>query len=798
MSKKLVLIIVFITSALTLQLELLQTRILSFALWHHFVYIVITMALLGFAASGTTLSISSRLRRLSDSRFFFLCLMGFSFSSFFATRFAFFPVRNIFSLSPDLKIIGSLIITYTLSMIPYFFAGLIIGGSFIRFSKLTSILYFSNLLGSGLGCLSFIVLISPFGAPRLLFLTSLICLIPLMSIIQKRTRSQMIMIPWSLFLIIGLFLGEGSQLYQIRPESHKQFWKLFREETKIEYTEWNPISRIDVVSHAKAPHLKYILMDGDALAMLFNAGLVKVTAEKGMFSIGDRNAAYELLDKKPERVLVIGAGGGYDVLLAILKGAHDVDAVEINPTTVRLTSTLYSKSINDIYLQPNVKLFNEDGRSFVRRSKKRYDIIMMCATDTFLALSTGAYALLDNYLYTREALVDYIEHLSDDGFIQIGRWYYHQKPRETLRVFTTALEACRTIGIKNPLENIVVVATEEAGWADVIIKKKPFSGTEMERLLQVCSKYKYEILFSAGFHVQIKDRTHASPFLEFADHFSKGTERDFYVKYPYNVAPVSDNSPFFYQYDKWQHDPDKKFQHNLYDRIRGIWHIFVLSSLLIHAAILSFIFVLLPLIISRKKLGAVNINLFTLTYFLFIGLAFMFVEMSIVQKFVLFLGHPVHSMAIMIPTLLIFAGLGSLCSHRIQDRVSNYIFAATITSALLVSLVNYLTPFISNLFLMQTTPIRIAAVIITIAPLAFCMGFPFPLAIRAISSHSRELIPWAWAINGSSSVIASIVAVIIAMQSGFKMVLNLGAVFYIFAALSSVFLLIQGKIKSYR
>jgi hypothetical protein len=253
------------------------------------------------------------------------------------------------------------------------------------------------------------------------------------------------------------------------------------------------------------------------------------------------------------------------------------------------------------------------------------------------------------------------------------------------------------------------------------------------------------------------------------------------------VYPVHDDNPFFYQYNKWHSRAAKNFMHTYYDKMRGSWHTFILSSLLVHSIILSFVLVLLPLMLARQDAGKLKNRFFVFIYFMAIGFGFMLLEMSIVQKFVLFLGSPIYSMAVTMPAILIFAGIGSLVSGRIKNNVLFYAGLATFICSALIWLLMYLMPVITSLFLMQPLPMRICAVILTIAPLAFFMGLPFPLALKFISHPDQRLLPWAWAINGASSVIASIIAIIIAMQCGFKMVLSISAGFYLAGSLAALF-----------
>lgn len=453
MPRRLLFLLIFTTSLLTLQFEFLQTRILSVVSWYHLVYVVITMALLGFSASGTCLSISTRLRKMSDERFYFICLLGFSVSAYMTGRFGYGLISNLSSSTPGPFLVYDvrLIFSYFLSMIPYFFAGLLIGGSFMRYPGMTGVLYCANLLGSGIGCISFIVLLGWLGAPRMLLLTSFVSLIATVPLITKNRRAQLLILPWLVFIVLGLLLPERSILHQILPERHKHYWTWYKNETNVEHTEWNPIARVDIISHKKVPALKNILMDGDAQAQFYGPEIV---SRSGMHS--DRKVSYALLNRTPEDVLVIGAGGGFDVLLAALNGARRIDAVEINPATARIASKLYPGQISYVFSDPNVRLHVEDGRSFVRRTREQYDVIMMYATDSLVALSTGAYMLSDNFLYTREAFGDYLQHLSPDGLVQIGRWEYPEAPRESLRVFSTALHALRDAGYENPVSHVVV------------------------------------------------------------------------------------------------------------------------------------------------------------------------------------------------------------------------------------------------------------------------------------------------------------------------------------------------------
>lgn len=782
-SKKIMLFIVLVTSIITLELQLLQTRILSVVLWYHFVYIVITMALLGFAASGTILHIFGKLRSLKEEDFYPLSLLGLSVTIFISSMYGYYPVANTFALSPEPKIIIGLIAAYFILMLPYFFAGLIIVRSFMHFPGIVGKTYFINLLGSGLGCIFFIALIERIGAFNLVVLTSLLAIAPLLVYIKKLAKHKTVIIVWLVFLVTVFMFSKNSASLQILPEGHKQFYSMYGADTVVEYTKWNPISRIDVISTVRDRRIKNILMDGDAQALFFDIDFVDQLRKAGAV---DRNAAYVLKGAAPERVLIIGAGGGFDVMMAKLNNAKTIDAVEINPATAFITSKKFASHINNFYSTPGVNLFVEDGRSFVRRTKNKYDIIGMYYTDSVLALSTGAYTLSDNFLYTKEAFSDYLDHLSDSGLIQIGRWAYRDKPRETLRVFSIALAALRDKGYKNPSSHIIVISSRNKEAGNIIFKKSPFAEEEKDKLLKFATANDLEIWYPKISSQKYNQSKYAAPFIELADDFENNQEQTFFSRYEFNVAPTTDDRPFFYNYNKVVSQSSTS-SNPYYDSIRGVWHIFVLAFMFINSLVLSVVLILLPLALAKKEVSVSKNKFIVYLYFMSIGFAFMLLEMGLLQKFVLFLGSPIYSMAVLIPAILIFAGLGSFSSSFIRKKINIWIPAVVFICAVLIFIFARLIPQISNIFLSSPLAIRILVTVLFVLPLTYLMGFAFPLALRAVCSRDNTLVPWVWAINGSSSVVASVVAIIIAMAFGFKLVLILASCFYVVAAVSALF-----------
>ncbi len=467
--------LIFGTSALVLMLQLLQSRILAVQFWHHLVYFVITMGFIGFAASGTYLSISKRIQTVADRQFYAICLVGLALGILVSrVILAVLPTSHFGFL--DLGSILPLTAAYTALMIPYFFAGLLVGGALRREPKAGGTLYFASLAGSAAGCLGFVALIRPLGAPILLqfvFLTAAIPALLLWRPNPKRTAASV-----GGLAVATLILG----VLPVQPDRGKQYWS-FPEEP-VEFTEWNSISRIDVISSARMPSKKFILIDGDAKAPMFRLPLLAQGGAPVVLDTPHRNALYTVAHPSaPDRVLVIGVGGGADVLTATLHGARSVDAVEINPTSARIVKDDYADFVGHLFSREGVTLYNEDGRSFAARSSNRYDAIMLFAVDSLAASSTGAYVLMENYLYTSEAFRRYWELLSDRGVLQIGRWHHPKAPSESLRVFTQAYEVLGAAGVKDPGRHLAVVGdplSDGAPFADILVSKQPLTQVQAD------------------------------------------------------------------------------------------------------------------------------------------------------------------------------------------------------------------------------------------------------------------------------------------------------------------------------
>jgi hypothetical protein len=471
----------------------------------------------------------------------------------------------------------------------------------------------------------------------------------------------------------------------------------------------------------------------------------------------------ELTGKPANEVLVIGNGGAADSVAAMEQGAKSVTAVEINPTSYDLVRNRYADYMGNFFDFTNVSLVLEDGRSFVRNSAKKFDVMTIIGVDSLAAAASGAYVLAENYLYTEEALADYWDHLSDTGILQISRWHFPTAPRETLRVFTMAEAMLRKKGVADPFRHLTVLTRSDAkalsgSFASLLLSKAPIPPRSLGFFERGVDGHQLEVLF----HPDSTGNDNA--YHRFAAAARAGKHEEFFRGYEFNVRPVTDDSPFLFHYGKWSHLIRPYTPGALgYDSMVGRWPFFILFALIAQCLVIGAVVVGYPLARVRKQVPALPWGR-CLGYFACLGVGFMFVEMYLIQRLVLILGHPVYSMGVTLPALLIAAAAGSYFSRTLDLRrpASRGALFAAIATGLVVAL--NAMPFILEQGLYFNLVGKIGLSLAAIFPVGFLMGMPFPAGLRTLPP---ELTPLAWASNGAFSVLASVLSVVLAMHWGF-------------------------------
>jgi len=777
---------IFLLSVATLMLQVALMRVLSVALWYHFVFMVVSIGLFGYGASGTFLSsFPHLLKKNLDHLLTFISLL-FSvtcLSSYILINYIpFDPAR----LAWDRLQVLYIMIYYLILAIPFFLSGLCVALAVAKSGKMINKLYFSNLIGSGFGSLFILVLFTPLTGPGVIVFAALLAGASSLMFSKKLCRKHRYLVMSWLFVLL-LVLPFAQVLFPIHMSPYKSLQVAQRyPDVELLDTKWNAFSRIDVIQsgyvrYAPGLSLQYqqalpgqigIATDGEAITAITHYNGNRSTLR---FTAFLPTALPYYLHRNPQ-VLVLGAGGGLGVLAALYHNANSIVAVEDNPLIVDLVKNEYREFAGNIYGNPPVQAVVSEERSFIRACDSTYDIIDLTMLDSAAASSTGIYALSENYLFTKEAFIDYFTHLSEEGMFTVTRWLL-PPPREDIRTVSLAIAALESLGIDDPENYLAVIRTW--GTFTLLVKKNGLDATDNAAIREFCRTRGFDIVFLPGVQRQEANRYNKFPepiyyWMVQEMLFADDRER-FYEQYLFDITPVSDDRPFFFHFFKW----DRLIE--TYEQMNRRWQALIEGGYLVplvfvQALGLSLIFILLPVRKFRQQrlVGQRRI----ITYFFCLGLGYMFVELTLIQRFILFLGHPSYAVSMVLFSLLLSSGGGSYFSGRFNFIKGKEIRPLLLGIGLLSALYVFLGPVLLALIGLPL-PIKALSTIVLIAPLGFVLGMPFPLGIRLLNQSQQDLIPWAWAANGCASVLGSILPVIIALSLGFSSVFVLVSLIYL-------------------
>lgn len=779
---------VFLISLATLVLEISLTRFFSVSKWYHFAFMVVSIALFGIGASGTFLSVFPRLLERNVHELLAVFSGLFSLSCVLSLAATNQVPFDPFRLAWDPMQILYLLVHYVVLAIPFFFSGSCIAVVLSKMARKVGRLYFSDLLGAGLGSILVTAALPPLLGEGSIVFASLMGSLSTLFFALNLPRGRFSLTSLGVMALVVLSFGSQPSL-RINISPYKSLSvALTYPKSEVLYTQWNAFSRVDFI---KSPYVRYapglsyqyrgaippqlgITIDGDGLSAIthFDGNLTALE-----FTNYLPMSLPHQLQRNP-RVLILGSGGGLDVLTALFNNASSIVAVEINPILVDAVKHRFGEFSGGIYEHEKVRVRVSESRSFVRGSDEKYDVIQLSLTDNVAASSAGVYALSENYVYTVEAFEDYYEHLSDGGVLCVTRWLL-PPPREGVRLVSLGVSALENRGIESPQDHIAVIRSW--GTITLLLKKGGFDSGDVDRIREFCRERRFDIVYAPGiapYEVNVYNRFPEPYYYELIKGllFSEDRAR-FYRGYLFDVAPVTDERPFFFHFFRW----DKILP--LYESMGEKWQPFVEGGYLVpvvfaQALILSVLFVYLPVRRFKGMRDSVKRRRI-LAYFLCLGLGYMFIEVTLIQRFILVLGHPVYAVSTVLFTLLTFSGMGSLFSGRL--RVKTGWKLVVVVSFLIALIIIYLAilPSLFRVYLGDELFFRGLISSISIAPLCFLMGMPFPLGIRLTESLNPDLIPWAWSINGCASVLGSILPVIIALSLGFSVVLALSGIVYL-------------------
>jgi len=756
--------------------ELSLTRIFSVTMYYHFAFMAISIALFGLSASGVYVFLM-RDRWRDRAIEALLGTHALAYAAVTGIALAIL-VRIRVDLTYTPANLAWISLVYLVSALPFFFGGSTISIAIARLSKSVNAVYAADLLGAGAGCVVLIPVVNLFGAPGAI-VTSALLGIGATFCFTARGRAAAGATAAALMTAAAL----GAFAVGV-TKNHQSGQVLF--------SKWNSFSRIGVYNtsfNAWSLSPRYTgpvpddrLMDIDSAAatqiIRFDGDLKKVSyLEYELTALG-----YRLFDKSSFDALVIGTGGGRDLLSALVFGATHIDGVEINPIIVNdVMRGKFRDYSGGVYDHPGVTITVEDGRSFVRRSPKQYDIIQASLVDTWAATAAGAYSLSENSLYTVEAFDDYLDHLTDRGVLSISRWVF-----DGLRLVSLAQEACARRGW-NAADHVAIIQQDRV--ATFLLKKTPFTADETALLAKAAEDLEFTVMYLPGRPPQTFDdgRDQYTRLLLARD------RQAFYRDSPLDVTPTTDDRPFFFHTTRlrnhWSVAPILRLfgLHVVRADNPGSWGTGGLTALIILLTIstgLIVLFVLGPLALTSR--AALGTDWFaSLAYFGCLGAGFMLIEVALLQRFVLLLGHPVYSLTVTLFSLLVGTGLGSMLGRRVPDaRVRRATMFACGGVAVIAVLWASVLPSVVQTAIAAPLAVRISVAVALMLPAGMVMGMPLPGGVRLLAMRQPQLIAWAWGINGALSVLGATLAVFIAMNWGFSITLLSGAVLYGAAALN--------------
>jgi hypothetical protein len=786
-----------LVSAGAIGYELLLMRVLSIVQWHHFAYMIISLALLGYGASGTAIAL---LRHRLEPHFetAFTASAGlFSVTMVVCFALGQHVPFNALEIVWDPWQFASLSLIYLLFFVPFFFAASCIGLTFTCRRTAISKIYFFDLLGAGLGAVVIIGLLFRLMPQHAVIVLAVLPLAASLLIGAGSTARLPLALTQLLWLVI-LASGAPQDRLDLRISEYKGLSQALQViDSRVLAVSSSPLGLLTVVESPTvpfrhAPGLSFntrhvppeqlaIFSDADSMSVInrFDGQL------EALAYLGDITAAlpYALLDKP--KVLVLGAGAGSDLLLALYHGAIRVDAVELNPQMTAFVQDRYSAFAGKVYDDPRIELHIKEARGFVAQSETLYDLIHIGLLDSFGASGSGVQSLNESYIYTVEALREYMAHTTPGGMIAITRWL-KLPPRDSLKLVATAIEAMRANGVSDPGKRLVAIRSWNT--STLLIRNGEFTPEQIGEVREFANSRSFDTTYFPGIDAEYANRFNL---LEQA-YLYDGTQallganaEEFLERYKFQIEPASDDRPYYFHFFKWATLPEVMALRKAGGAGLIEWGYLVLVATLLQAVVAGLVLILIPLArIERSWPDGTGLRMGG--YFLLLGFAFLFVEMAFIQKFILFLSHPLYSVAVVLSGFLVFAGLGSAASEplaRWLDKTGWSLATLAVGGIAVVSAgYVFLLPVVFKSFIGFADTAKIVVSFVLIAPLAFCMGMPFPLGLMRLADRAPDFIPWAWGINGFASVTSAVLATLLAIEFGFTAVIVLALFVYGVAA----------------
>jgi hypothetical protein len=751
----------------TLIMELALTRIFSVVFYYHFAFLAISVALFGLGAGGVfSYVVAARPGNVYQK----LGTLALSASVSVLLVLSFI-------LSRENNDVWTLAAVYFATAVPFFLAGTIVSIAISEAIERVHRAYFFDLAGAAVGCLLLIWFLDVAGGPGAVIAAAVVYAVAAaLWYNQARQDGLRIVAVLAALLMLTLMVVNGkTRWFDVR-------WAKGERIPAERFSAWNSFSRVGVIQNHNPDGSPYWLIRIDADAA---TGIATYDWAHGLYE-GDRagllrqGPGFPYALRRGAKTLIIGPGGGYDVSRALASGSKDVTAVEINPLIAnKIMQEIMVKENYGIYFLPEVHLHVEDGRSFVRSSTEKYQVLQATLVDTWASTAAGAFALSENNLYTSDAFFDYLSHLTDDGLLAFTRWGF-EPPRESLRLVSLAMEALKRLGEPDPARHIIAVrdeATKINGWGaqdTVLISRKPFSAADLENTRRLAAESKMDVVYLPG-----EPANNA-----FGQLLANPNPVEFWEHYQYDVSPVGDDRPFFFYTvqprDLWNFVRNANQGSADYKINRAVPLLFGLMGLSI---VVTGLILLLPRLLLGSRLPKQKDVMTFLWYFLCLGAGYILVQVALIQKFVLLLGHPTYALTVIVFSMLVASGIGSYLSGRVVAGDDVWLVRILAAVAVLVGTLAFVSTPLVTAAAGWSLPAKLVLTTLAVSPAAFLMGMPFPSGLRRLEKRHAPSVRWAWSLNAAASVLGSAGAIFLAIYIGLRATLLVGAALYICALL---------------
>jgi hypothetical protein len=749
------------TTLATLILELSLTRIFSVVFYYHLAFLAISIALFGLGAGGVfSYVVSARPGSLFE-KLGVLALMN----SVCVVASLWFLVSR--PAGSGAVMLGAV---YFASALPFFLSGAVVSIAISEAIDRVDRAYFFDLAGAAAGCLLLVPFLELFGGPNTLIAAAVLFAISAAIWFNQAGafRRRAFAVAVSLALVALMVVnGKRGRVLDIHVAKGQAL-------PAERFVGWNGISRIGV---SQLYGGWSIVIDADAATGISPYDWDTITPRERA-QLLHQGPGFPYAMRPGAKALIIGPGGGYDVARALASGSRDITAVEINPLIANnVMRGEFAKESHHIYTHPGVDIHIEDGRSFVRRSDQKYQVLQATLVDTWASTAAGAFALSENNLYTTDAFADYLSHLTDDGVMAFTRWGF-DPPRESLRLISLAMDALQRVGETDPARHVMVVREDTAklqGWGaldTVLISRKPFSAADVAHARQIISEGHMDEIYLPG----------DAPKNPFGQLLTTSDRAAFLREYPFDVGPVGDDRPFFFYTvqprDLWNY---------LFHANRGSADFKVngavplLFGLLAVSLCAMALILLLPRFLLGARLPKQKGVITFLWYFICLGAGYILIQVALIQKFVLLLGHPTYALVVIVFSMLVASGAGSYFSHRLVADNDSRLARFLIAIAVLIAALAFGARPLSESAATWPLPAKMLITVLAIAPAAFLMGIPFPSGLRRLEQRHPPSVRWAWSLNAASSVLGSVGAIFLAIYIGLRATLLIGGALYLCA-----------------